>query len=127
MSSGLSTKTTTLPAWKMAVNNGKVRDGLIFHSDRGVQYANKLFTSTLDSYKYFRSMSRKGESLDNAVSESFFNSLKRELIRMQTTLLTHKEMRTEIYEYIENCYNKKRRHSFLNYQTIGEFNARNVR
>lgn len=127
LSSGLSTKTTTLPAWKMAVNNRKVRDGLIFHSDRGVQYANKLFTRTLDSYKCIRSMSRKGESLDNAVSESFFNSLKRELIRMQNRLLTPKEMRTEIYEYIENWYNKKRRHSFLNYQTIGEFNARNVR
>lgn len=126
LSSGLSTATTTLPAWKMAANNRKVRDGLIFHSDRGVQYANKIFTSVLDSYKCIRSMSRKGKSVDNAVSESFFNSLKRELIRMQTRLLTPKEMRIEIYEYIENWYNKKRRHSFLNYETIGEFNARNL-
>lgn len=68
-------------------------------------------------------MSRTADSLDNAVSESFFNSFKRELIHMQTKLLTPKEMRNEVYDYIENWYNKKRRHSYLNYQTIVEFNA----
>lgn len=125
ISSSLSTKTTILPAWKRAVNNRKVLDGLIFHSDRGIQYANKLFTSILDGYKCVRSMSRKGNSIDNAVSESFFNSLKRELIYMQTKLLTPQEMRIEIFDYIENWYNKKRRHSALNYKTIEEFNAKN--
>jgi putative transposase len=123
--SALSTPTTTLPAWKMAVRNRKVEDGLIFHSDRGVQYANKLFTTTLDEYKCVRSMSRKGDSIDNAVSESFFNSLKRELIYMQARLLTPTKMRTEIQDYIENWYNKKRRHSALDYKSIEEFNAEN--
>lgn len=55
--SALSTKTTTLPAWQMAMQNSKVQKGLIFHSDPGVQYANKLFTATLDEYKCIRSMS----------------------------------------------------------------------
>ncbi|GGF24425.1 IS3 family transposase [Flavobacterium limi] len=123
--SALSTKTTTLPAWKMAVRNRKIKDGLIFHSDRGVQYANKLFTATLDQYKCVRSMSRKADSIDNAVSESFFNSLKRELIYMQTRLLTPAEMRMAIQDYIENWYNKKRRHSALDYKSIEEFNAEN--
>ncbi|GGF06353.1 IS3 family transposase [Flavobacterium limi] len=121
--SALSSKTTTLPAWKMAIQNRKVKDGLIFHSDRGVQYANKLFTTTLDASKCVRSMSRKGDSLDNAVSESFFNSLKRELIYIQPRLLTPGEIRIEINDYIENWYNKKRRHAALNYRSIEEFNA----
>ncbi|MFH6996066.1 IS3 family transposase [Flavobacterium sp. FlaQc-48] len=123
LSSGLSTVTTIIPAWNMAVSNRKILDGLLFHSDRGVQYANKVFTNILDGYKCTRSMSRKANSIDNAVSESFFNSLKRELIYSQKTLLTPKEMRAEIFEYIENWYNKKRRHSALKYKTIEEFNA----
>ncbi|QDW21048.1 IS3 family transposase [Flavobacterium sp. KBS0721] len=123
LSSMLSTTTTILPAWNMAMSNRKVQDGLIFHSDRGTQYANKLFTSTLSQHKCVQSMSRKGNSIDNAVSESFFNSLKRELIYSQKTLLTPKEMRAEVFDYIENWYNKKRRHSALKYKTIEEFNA----
>lgn len=123
LSSMLSTNTTIIPAWNMAISNRKIQDGLIFHSDRGKQYANKLFTSTLNKYRCVQSMSRKGNSIDNAVSESFFNSLKRELIYTQKTLLTPKEMRAEIFDYIENWYNKKRRHSALKYKTIEEFNA----
>ncbi|OCB78356.1 hypothetical protein FLP_00295 [Flavobacterium piscis] len=123
LSSMLSTTTTILPAWNMAMSNRKVQEGLIFHSDRGTQYANKLFTSTLSQHKCVQSMSRKGNSIDNAVSESFFNSLKRELIYSQKTLLTSKEMRVAIFDYIENWYNKKRRHSALKYKTIEEFNA----
>ncbi|MBW1656100.1 IS3 family transposase [Flavobacterium quisquiliarum] len=123
LSSVLSTTATILPAWNMAVHNRKIREGLLFHSDRGSQYANKLFTSTLKEYKCIQSMSGKGSSIDNAVSESFFNSLKRELIYVQKTLLTPKEMRVEIFEYIENWYNKKRRHTALKYKTIEEFNS----
>ncbi|WP_081909292.1 IS3 family transposase [Flavobacterium sp. ASV13] len=122
LSSVLSTNSTILPAWNMALSNRKIQDGLIFHSDRGTQYANKVFTSTLKHYRCVQSMSGKGNSIDNAVSESFFNSLKRELIYSQKILLTPKEMRAEILNYIENWYNKKRRHSALNYKTIEEFN-----
>lgn len=125
LSSALSVNATILPAWNMAVNNRNVKNGLIFHSDRGTQYANKLFTSTIKQCNCVQSMSRKGNSIDNAVSESFFNSLKRELIYNHKALLTPKEMRAEIFEYIENWYNKKRRHTALNYKTIEEFNAKN--
>ena len=121
LSDTMSTKATTLTAWEMAINNRKISKDLIFHSDRGVQYANKLFTKTLDSYKCVRrSMSRKQNHNDNAVSESFFHSFKAELIH-GNKLLPRKQMRIEVYEYIENWYNKKRRHSFLGYKTIEEF------
>nr|WP_264532438.1 IS3 family transposase [Flavobacterium sp. N502540] len=117
----LSTKRTTLPAWEMAIKNRKIAKDLIFHSDRGVQYANKIFTSTLDSYKCVRrSMSRRQSHYDNAVSESFFNSFKAELIN-GNKLLPRNQMKVKVYEYIENWYNKKRRHSHLGYKTIEEF------
>lgn len=123
LSCGLSTKVTTLPAFEKARINRPVSDGLIFHSDRGIQYANKIFTSKLDELNCTRSMSRKGDKYDNAAIESFFNTLKRELIYRQTRLLTADEMKKELFEYIENWYNKKRIHSSLNYQTIDEFNS----
>jgi putative transposase len=126
LSDTMSTKSTTLPAWEMAVNNREISENLIFHSDRGVQYANRIFTNTLDSYKCVtRSMSRKQNHNDNAVSESFFHSFKNELIH-GNELLLGKQMRVEVYEYIENWYNKKRRHSYLGYKTIEEFNKINL-
>lgn len=122
LSNGLSTKQTTLSAWKMALKNRKITNDLIFHSDRGIQYANKNFTNMLDSFKTVtRSMSRKGDCWDNAVAESFFKSLKTELI-YGNKLITKEQMELEIFEYIEIWYNKKRRHSALNYKTIEEFN-----
>jgi len=123
LSSVLSTKVTTLPAFKKAVSNRPISDGLIFHSDRGSQYANKIFCDKLAEFNCSQSMSRKGDSVDNAVAESFFNTLKRELIYKQTRLLTTKEMKIEILEYIENWYNKRRIHSRLNYKSIDEFNS----
>jgi transposase InsO family protein/transposase-like protein len=121
LSTKMSTKATILPAWKMAVKSREITKDLIFHSDRGVQYANKIFASTLDSYKcVIRSMSRRQNHNDNAVCESFFSSFKRELIN-GNKLLTRKQMRADVYEYIENWYNKKRRHSFLDHKTIEEF------
>ncbi|WET04330.1 IS3 family transposase [Flavobacterium sp. YJ01] len=121
LSTKMSTKATILPAWKMAVKNRKITKDLIFHSDRGVQYANKIFATTLDSYKcVIRSMSRRQNHNDNAVCESFFSSFKRELIN-GNKLLARKQMRADVYEYIENWYNKNRRHSFLDNKTIEEF------
>lgn len=125
LSDQMSTKQTTLPAWEMAVKNREIGKDLIFHSDRGVQYANKIFTNTLESYNCVRrSMSRKQNHNDNAVAESFFSSFKSELIN-GNNLLPRKQMKVEIYEYIENWYNKKRRHSFLGYHTIEEFDKIN--
>lgn len=122
LSDGMSTDETTLGAWKMAVKNRNIEEGLIFHSDRGVQYASKKFVNVLDSYeKITRSMSRKGNCWDNAVAESFFKSLKTELI-YGNKLISKEQMKLEIFEYIEIWYNRKRRHSALNYATIEEFN-----
>lgn len=125
LSSRLTAAETSLLAWEMAVSRRIISSRLLFHSDRGVQYACKAFTSKLNSYECVtRSMSRKGNSYDNAVSESFFSSIKRELI-YPGKLLTKVQMKAEIYEYIENWYNKKRRHSALDYKTIEEFNSMN--
>lgn len=121
LSSGMSTEETTLAAWRMAVKNRPVNDGLIFHSDRGVQYANHAFANMVESYKITRSMSRKANCWDNAVAESFFKSLKSELI-YGNKLISKQQMRLEIFEYIEIWYNKNRRHAALNYKTIDEFN-----
>jgi putative transposase len=118
----MSTENTILQAWRMATRNRNVEQGLIFHSDRGVQYANHKFANVLNSYKKItRSMSRKGNCWDNAVAESFFKSLKTELI-YGNKLISKEQMKLEIFEYIEIWYNKKRRHSALNYQNIDEFN-----
>ena len=124
LSNGMNTEQTTLGAWKMAIRNRKVQAGLIFHSDRGIQYANKKFANTIESYGVIRSMSRKGNCWDNAVAESFFKSLKTELI-YGNKLITKEQMELEIFEYIEIWYNKKRRHGALNYKTIEEFNNQN--
>ena len=105
-----SNKQTTLKAWEMAVKNRNIEEGLIFHSDRGVQYACKKFVNILESYKKItRSMGCKENCWDNAVAEIFFKSLKTELI-------SKKQMKLEIFEYIEIWYNRKRRHSVLNYK-----------
>lgn len=124
LSNGMSTEETSLAAWKMAIRNRSVQKGLIFHSNRGVQYATKKFANTIESYGVIRSMSRKGDCWDNAVAESFFKSLKTELI-YGNKLKTKKQIELEIFEYIEIWYNKKRRHSTLNYKTIEEFNNQN--
>ncbi|MFC0776561.1 IS3 family transposase [Flavobacterium sp. HJSW_4] len=102
LSNGLSVKDTTMAAWKMAVKIRKTKMGLIFHSNRGMQYANKMFVHKLDSYKLIiRSMNRIGNHSDNAVCESFFISLKSELVDLNN-LLTKKQMEEKITEYLEN-------------------------
>ncbi len=87
MSKGLSAEETCIPAWRMAVKNRPITDELIFHSDRGVQYACNAFTNLLEREKLVsRSMSRKGNCWDNAVAESFFKTIKVELVGLSTEL-----------------------------------------
>lgn len=117
LSDSMSSDETSLASWKMAIRNRNIQTGLIFHSDRGVQYANNKFANVLESYQVTRSMSRKGNCWDNAVAESFFKSLKTELV-YGSKLITKKQMKLQIFEYIEIWYNQKRRHSALNYMTI---------
>ena len=114
---------TVIPAFKMAKINRPINkeQSLIFHSDRGIQYACKEFTDVLNLNKnIIRSMSRKGNCWDNAVAESFFKTLKTELIYHQK-YQTHEEEKLSIFEYIETFYNTKRRHKQLNDLTILEY------
>ena len=123
----MKTDDTVVPALEMAIKrslNGILAPGLIFHSDRGVQYTSKEFVGMLDKYKIVRSNSRKGNCWDNAVAESFFKTLKCELVYPFKNLLSADRMRSEVFRYIEIWYNRKRRHSYLGYLTIEEFHKR---
>jgi putative transposase len=88
--------------------------GLIFHSDQGVQYACQAFRELLIQFRIIQSMSGKGNCYDNAVAESFFHTLKTELVYFED-YQTREEARRSIFEYIEVFYNRERRHSALNY------------
>lgn len=110
-SQSLQTIHTAIPAWIMAVKKRPITQPLIFHSDPGVQYACEDFTKLLSAYQLVeRSMSRKGNCWDNAVAESFFKTLKVELI-YQNTYQTFKEAELSIFEYIETWYNRNRIHT----------------
>ena len=90
--------------------------GCIFHSDRGIQYASTDCRDVLMAYGFIQSMSRKGNCYDNAVAESFFHTLKTELV-YDYRYETRAEARQSIFEYIEMFYNRKRRHSALGYRS----------
>ena len=97
--------------------------GLIVHHDRGSQYASTVYQSRLRSRGYRASMSRKGDCWDNAAAESFFATLKKELVhrrRWATMAQAHRQ----IEDYIENFYNRRRRHSTLGYLSPVEFELR---
>ena len=100
----------------MALQRHNPPKGLIQHSDRGVQYASKPYRKILADHGLKASMSRKGNCLDNAPMESFFGSLKTELVH-RTRFKTRDEARHAIFEYIEISYNRQRRHSSLGYIT----------
>lgn len=121
LSANMTAKDTVLAAINKVATQYTFEPEMLFHSDRGVQYASKATRNTLKSYQIIQSMSRKGDCWDNAVAESFFKSLKMELI-YGTKLVGAKQMRNKIFEYIEIWYRKQRRHSYLGYQTIEEFN-----
>ena len=99
-------------ALKMAIRHRNPQKGLLWHTDRGSQYASYSHKDLLQKYAITQSMSRKGNCWDNAVAESFFKSLKNELI-YQKYFYTKKQARQEIFEYIEFYYNRTRSHSYL--------------
>jgi len=109
----------------MAIKNGYFESGLIHHSDRGVQYASNEFQALLKTNGIQCSMSRKGDCWDNAVAESFFHTLKVELIHGKTCN-TRQEAKAAIFEYIEGFYNRQRRHSYLGYLSPDEYEKKNV-
>lgn len=122
MSRTMEAHRTVKAAFKMAIQNRPINpDELIFHSDRGVQYACEEFRKLLKAYRINQSMSRKGNCWDNAVAENFFKILKSELI-YQLPKLQFEQARIELFEFIEIWYNKNRKHSYLNYLTPEQFN-----
>ena len=90
--------------------------GIMFHSDRGVQYASNAFKKAIEKNGMVQSMSRKACCWDNAVAESFFGTLKQELV-YHCRFKTREEAKSAIFEYIEVFYNRFRLHSTLNYRT----------
>lgn len=94
--------------------------GLIFHSDQGSQYASEAVRDILRDSQMVQSMSRKGNCYDNAVMESFFHTLKNELVSFET-FTTREEAKMKIFDYIEIYYNRQRIHSSINYFTPVEY------
>ena len=120
LSTRLYTNQTIIPAWKMAVSKREITKPLLFHSDRGIQYASIEFRKLINKNTLItQSMSRKANCWDNAVAESFFKTLKVELI-YHHNFKTTQEAKLAVFEYIEVWYNRKRLHSALGYKTPKE-------
>jgi putative transposase len=107
-------------AFKMAVVQRQPEHGLLHHSDRGSQYASKPYQDLLKQYQCQISMSRKGNCWDNAPMESFFATLKNELVHHQS-YLTKAQAKSDIFAYIEGFYNRVRLHSTLDYLSPEQF------
>jgi transposase InsO family protein len=111
-----------LDALSMALMQRRPEQGLLHHSDRGVQYACESYRQMLAENGIEASMSRTGNCYDNAVMESFFSTLKTELIYHQH-YATRAHARSSIFEYIEAFYNRQRRHSAIGYKSPEAFEA----
>jgi putative transposase len=114
-----------LKALNMAVAHRRPTSGLLFHSDRGSQYAADAFRGRLDFLNVTQSMSRKGNCWDNAPAESFFGKLKTEWSG-RYRYRTREEARRSIYYYIEMFYNSNRRHATLGYLSPNNFEAQHL-
>ena len=108
-----------LAALKAALTRRCPDDALLHHSDRGSQYTSTRYRDALAANAITVSMSRKGNCWDNAVAESFFATLKNELVHRRTWK-TRAELRAAVFEYIEVFYNRRRLHSSLDYKTPAE-------
>ena len=119
----MSTDMTTpsvMGALQMAIQQRRPGKGLMHHSDRGVQYASQEYQQLLREHHIQCSMSRKGNCWDNACAESFFSTLKRECIHDQV-YSNPQEARRHLFHWIEVVYNRRRRHSTLDYRSPMEF------
>jgi transposase InsO family protein len=110
-------------AFAAAMGRRKPGEGVVHHSDRGSQYASREFQEQLRVAGALCSMSRKGNCWDNAVVESFFGTLKQELVH-RCWFATREEARRAVFEYIEVWYNRQRRHAHLGYLSPEEFETR---
>lgn len=116
-------ETLSVQALTQAIIRRNPEKGLICHSDRGSQYAGNGFKALLAHHEFVGSMSRKGDCWDNAVAESFFHTLKVELIH-RMKFKTREEAKNKIFEYVEMYYNRKRAHSTLGYLSPFEYEKR---
>lgn len=107
-------------ALRMALGRRDVKPGLVFHSDRGSQYASEKFRNTCQQFGIVQSMSRKGDCWDNAVSESFFSTIDHELLSDGRSW-SRERSRLQIFTYIETYYNRKRLHSTLGNRSPSRF------
>ena len=109
-------RTLVINALEMAIAARNPAEGLIHHSDRGSQYASYDYQKLVQQKGIVGSMSRRGNCYDNAPTESWFATLKRELV-YRTSYTTHAEARQDIFEYIEVWYNRQRKHSAIGYKS----------
>ena len=107
-------------ALEMAVARRRPSAGLVHHSDQGSQYVSLLFGQRCREAGIARSMGSKGDAYDNALAESFFASLKKELVRRRSWP-TRGELRSAVFDYVEAFYNRERRHSTLGYLSPVQF------
>ena len=114
------TQNLVMDALKQAVGRARPPRGVILHSDRGVQYACKSYRNLLSRLGFVQSMSRKGNCLDNAPMESFFDTLKTELVYHED-YKTRAEARLSIFDYIETFYNNIRLQERLGYLSPNDF------
>ena len=114
-----------IEALKMALGERKPEGGLVHHSDRGSQYASNEYRQLLQAKQILASMSRSGNCWDNAVAESFFKTLKVERTN-DRRYQTRRDATVDIFQYIEVFYNRKRRHSAIEYLSPVDFEALRV-
>ena len=112
-------------ALEMAVSRRRPAPGLIHHSDQGSQYVSLAFGQAARDAGIARSMGSKGDCYDNAVAESFFATLKKELVHRRSWP-TRRELTSEVFEYIEAFYNRTRRHSTLGYLSPADYENRTL-
>lgn len=116
--------TLVLNALAMALLHRRPPTKLLFHTDRGIQYASADYRNALKQAGLVASMSRQGNCYDNATMESFWATLKLELV-YRRSFQTRAQARTQIFDYIETFYNRQRAHSALNYQSPVDFETNN--
>lgn len=126
MSRTMTVQETTLAAMRQYLKTHNPAPGMILHSDRGIQYASKVFRALLDKHKIVQSMSGKGNCYDNAVAESFFKTLKTELVYHER-YTTRAQARNSIFEYIEAFYNRIRKHSALGYLSPEQYYQQSIK
>lgn len=110
-------------ALSRALTGRRPAPGLLHHSDRGLQYASSEYRTLLQSWQIRSSMSAQGYCYDNAAMESFFSTLKTELLHRHQWL-SQEQLHLALFDYIETFYNRRRLHSALNYQSPVDFEAK---